>query len=126
MYGLPKVHKNNIPLRPVRSSFKTHNYETSKFIIPGISKYASNAHTLANSYECFNDLKALNLNNQNYIVSFDTTSLYTNVPIIETVNIITNLIYNNNEDFKRMTKNDFRKLLELTTGDTYFIFNDIY
>ena len=126
MYGLPKVHKNNIPLRPVLSSFKTHNYKTSQFIIPGISKYASNEYTLANSYEFFNDLKTLNLNNQNYIVSFDITSLYTNVPVKETVNIITNLIYNNNEDFKGMTKNDFRKLLELTTGDTYFIFNDIY
>ena len=41
-YGLPKVHKANIPLRPVLSSFKTHCCKLATFLIPFIDKYAKN------------------------------------------------------------------------------------
>ena len=82
---------------------------------------------MANSYQFFEDLQGFNLNAENYIVSFDITSLYTNVPIRETIDILTNLIYDDdNGSFRGMTRNIFRKLLELVTKDTYFIFNDMY
>ena len=127
MYGLPKIHKANIPLRPVLSSFKTHNYNLAKFLIPYIDKYAKNEFTLVNSYEFFNDVKGLNIDEESFIVSLDIASLYTNVPINETKDILTTLIYENeNESFRGMPKKDFRKFLELAMEDTYFIFNGSY
>ena len=127
MYGLPKVHKPNVPLRPVLSSFKTHNYNLAKFLIPFIDQHAKNEFTLRNSYEFFNDLKTIRLDEESYIVSLDITSLYTNVPLKETIEILTTLIYDqNNESFRNCSKREFQTLLELTTMDTFFFFNNTY
>ena len=32
IYGLPKVHKTNIPLRPISSAIGTHSYNLAKFL----------------------------------------------------------------------------------------------
>ncbi len=34
LYGLPKVHKPNFPLRPIISSIGTHCYKVAKFFVP--------------------------------------------------------------------------------------------
>ena len=47
IYGLPNVHKTNNPLRPVLSSFRTHNYNLAKFLIPFIEQHAKNDYTKA-------------------------------------------------------------------------------
>ena len=127
MYGLPKIHKTNIPLRPVLSSFKTHNYNAAKFLIPYIDKYAKNEYSLSNSYEFFTDLKSFRINKDNFIVSLDITSLYTNVPLRETIDILTTLVYDQDkESFRGMSKKEFKTLLELAIGDTYFVFDKEY
>ena len=38
MYGLPKIHKTNVPLRPILSSIGTANYECSKFLVNILSE----------------------------------------------------------------------------------------
>ena len=92
MYGLPKIHKPNTPLRPVLSSFKTHNHKLAKFLIPFIDCFSRNEYSLANSFEFFNDLKNLKLGKESFIVSLDIVSLYTNVPVNEVIDITTNLM----------------------------------
>ena len=32
MYGLPKIHKEEVPLRPIISSFKSYNYKLAKWL----------------------------------------------------------------------------------------------
>ena len=114
-------------MRPVLSSFKTHSYNTAKFLIPYIDKYAKNEYSLSNSYEFFNDLKSFRINEDHFIVSLDITSLYTNVPLKETIDILTTLMYDQDqENFRNMTKREFKSLLELSIGDTYFMFNKEY
>ena len=49
---------------------------------------------------------------------------YTNIPLDETINITANLMYNDNDDFRGMTKKDFIQLMNLCAKDNYFIFND--
>ena len=34
LYGLPKIHKPNVPLRPILSSIVTAGYGLSKFFVP--------------------------------------------------------------------------------------------
>ena len=121
LYGLPKIHKPSIPLRPVLSSFKTHNYQLAKFIIPEIDTYAKNEFSLNNSYEFFEDIKNINLNNENFLVSLDITSLYTNVPKCETISILTSKIYDeNNSSFRNLSKKEFKKMLEIAINDTFY------
>ena len=58
------------------------------------------------------------------MASFDIKSLYTNVPLTETINIIMNLAFSdNNSTFNKYNKFQFKKLLELSLLDTYFIFD---
>ena len=42
LYGLPKVHKENVPIRPILSSIKTPSYNLSKFLVPLISPWSKN------------------------------------------------------------------------------------
>ena len=125
MYGLPKEHKPNIPLRPVLSSFKTHNYKIAKFLIPFIEYFSKNGFCLSNSYEFFDDLKKLKLPKDNFIVSLDIVFLYTNVLVTEVIDITTNLMYDN-EDFRNMPKGDFHKFIKLAIENSYFIFTETY
>ena len=34
LYGLPKIHKNNVPLRPILSCINNYSYKVAKFFIP--------------------------------------------------------------------------------------------
>ena len=53
--------------------------------------------------------------------SLDIGSLFTNIPPEETMNICTNLLYNNEDVIEGMNKN----LLSLSTQESYVIFNDV-
>ena len=43
------------------------------------------------------ELKEFNPNSQNTMVSFDVVSLFTNVPLVETIDIIINRLYDENQ-----------------------------
>ena len=54
----------------------------------------------------------------------DVDSLFTNTPPEETINIYTNLLYNNENVITGINKSEFKNLLSLATQESYFIFND--
>ena len=54
----------------------------------------------------------------------DVDSLFTNTPLEETINIYTNLLYNNENVIKGINKSEFKNFLSLATQESYFIFND--
>ena len=58
------------------------------------------------------------------MVSFDITSLYTNIPVAETINIICDKIFTNDNLFHNFTRDDFTKILNVILSDTYFLFNN--
>ena len=43
LYGLPKVHKPNVPLRPILASNRTPNYKLAKFLVPLLESLTSNS-----------------------------------------------------------------------------------
>ncbi|XP_037803383.1 uncharacterized protein LOC119597812 [Penaeus monodon] len=59
LYGLPKVHKPNIPLRPIISSIGNFNYNTAKFLVPIISPLTINQYTIENSTTFVNEITSL-------------------------------------------------------------------
>ena len=61
------------------------------------------------------------------MVSFDVKSLFTSVPLTETINIILDRVYNRNEISTVLTKNEMKKLLTLCTKKIHFTLkNEIY
>ena len=60
-----------------------------------------------------------------FMGSFDADSLSTNIPLEETINICTNLLYNNEDVIEGINKSEFKKLLLLATQESYLVFNDV-
>ena len=56
--------------------------------------------------------------------SLDADFLFTNIPLEETINICTNLLYNNEDVKGGINKSEFKNFLSLATQESYFIFND--
>ena len=53
----------------------------------------------------------------------DIDSLFTNIPLCETINIIIEKLLSNNETVHSLNKDQFRCLLTLATKEFYFLFN---
>ena len=55
------------------------------------------------------DIKSVSMTDK-FLISFDVTSLFTNIPLSETIDIAINLIFENSPDIT-FTKRELRKLL---------------
>jgi len=127
LYGLPKVHKPNIPLRPIISSIGTFNYNTAKFLVPIISPLTTNQYTIENSTVFANEITSLNPEQPITMASFDVESLFTNVPLLETSEIIVNNINSTHLNKFDLTKDSFKKLLHIAAHHSVFSYdNDLY
>ena len=58
------------------------------------------------------------------MASFDVKSLFTSVPLTETIDIILDRVYNCKEISTVLTKNEMKKLLTLCTKSVYFTLNN--
>ena len=88
LYGTVKVHKPNFPLRPVVSMVNTPEYALAKFLDNMIKPYLPQTRMLKSTDHFIEELKEFNPNSQNTMVSFDVISLFTNVPLAETIDIL--------------------------------------
>ena len=81
---------------------------------------------LKDSFETADRIRKIppNLFKEGYkLISFDETSLFTNVPLTRTINVILNRIYNEKLVNTTIKKNTMRKLLGGTCTKTTFMFN---
>jgi hypothetical protein len=89
LYGLPKVHKPNFPLRPIISAIGTHAYKLAKFLVPLLRPFSTNSYTISDTFMFVKELRELQINTNNVVMaSFDVKSLFTNIPLDETISII--------------------------------------
>ena len=86
IYGLPKIHKEGIPLRPIVSGTHSVTYNLSKYLATILSPLVGNTqHHVKNSQDFANKVKNLQLEPDETMVSYDVTSLFTCIPTIEAV-----------------------------------------
>ena len=53
----------------------------------------------------------------------DVDSLFTNIPLEETIDICTNTLFENTEKLEGLSKIKFKEILSLATKESYFLFN---
>ena len=58
------------------------------------------------------------------MASFDVTSLFTNIPVGETIEIISNQIFANRVVFEGLDRSQFIQLLSLAVRNCHFTFNN--
>ena len=126
IYGLPKIHKADVPLRPIVSCVNTFAYDLSAYLanilspLTGKSEYTvtSSAHFVSTvSYETI-------LENE-IMISFDIESLFTNVPIDTAVQAALQKLENDPSlaDRTTLTPAQIADLLKFVLRSTYFLYN---
>ena len=89
IYGLPKIHKPDIPLRPIVSCIGSPTYQLSKHITSLISPLAGHTSSHVKNSRHFTEMmESVHVESDEILVSFDVSSLFTNVPVGEAVSII--------------------------------------
>ena len=128
MYGLPKIHKEGNPIRPIISSIGTYTYELSKYLDEIIKPALSNDKFMCrDTVDFINSISEEKLDNENCMASFDVSSLFTNVPVKETINIILDRCFENKESkFHGLSRRQLKELLELCVQKCIFKFNGEY
>ena len=127
LYGQPKIHKDskNPPLRPIISMSGTVTHEIAQFLNKMIRPYVDNSHMLRSTDELLLHTKDLKLEPGEELVSLDVESLFTNVPVDETINIIIQKAYNHpNLPPPPLPEDELRSLLSICTQQTPFQFEN--
>ena len=119
LYGLPKIHKQNVPLRPVVCQIDTPTYKLAQHLAKVLSKLRGNTETyVKDSYSFIKDIKTIQINDDESMVSFDVQSLFTSLPIEDCIEIVKRKL-NDNEMPKQ-----YAELLEHCLTSGYLLWND--
>ena len=87
-----------LPLRPIVSNVGTASYFLSKYLAKLLSPLSQSGHTVKNTKEFVQDFKRLYVPKDNCkLVSSDISSLFTNVPLDYTIDVILQRIYTERE-----------------------------
>ena len=126
IYGLPKIHKLNInkdnpSLRPIISSIGTYNYNLSKFLTNLLAPVIPTTNCTKDSFTFCEEIKKVRATNK-FLISYDVCSLFTSIPLKETIDIAVNLLFEHKPGFK-ITKNELKKLFNSATSGTHFLFD---
>ena len=117
MHGLFKVHKavTDIcpPFRPILSATRTPTYKIANFLVPKLSSIKFSEFNVKDSFAFAEEI--VHQDSKIYMGSLDVDSLFTNIPLEVTINICTNLIYDNVDVIEGINKFAFKNLLSLAT-----------
>ena len=88
IYGTPKMHEfsssDSFPkLRPIVSSIGTFNYNLARFLCDLLSPLVPNDYSCKDTFSFVSQIKNANIS-KNFLVSYDVTSLFTNISLQET------------------------------------------
>ena len=120
LYGTCKVHKKDHPIRPIVSMVNTPEYELAKYLDRIIKPYLPSAHSITSNEEFLGKLRQMEHQKEDYCISFDIVSLFTNVPLTETIHMIANDLYDPTQTNKPpMKKSGLIELLKLATGGMF-------
>ena len=84
-------------LRPIVSSIGTFNYNLARFLSDLLSPLVPNDYSCKDTFSFVSQIKNANLSKK-FLVSYDVTSLFTNIPLQET-------IFNHNPNLNITAKN---------------------
>ena len=85
LYGLCKVHKENYPYRPLGSMIGTAEYKLAKYLDQIIKPHIPSKYMLSSTWESLDRLKLFIFKPTDCMISFDVVFLFTDVPLIETI-----------------------------------------
>ena len=103
-YGTAKKHKltpngpvDDLHIRPIISNIGTASYQLAKHLAKLLSPLSKSEYTVYNNVEFIKNIKSEKVQTGHSFISFDVKSLFANVPLDYTINIILRSVYGDNE-----------------------------
>ena len=127
LYGLSKTLKEQLAMRPILSATDTYNYPLAKWLDEKLKPLSLNQYTVADIFDFTNEIHELKINKGEIVVSYDVSSLFTNVPLDETIGILVNRAFTNNwfntTHNLALTRTDLVNLLSVAAKGQLFQFD---
>ena len=122
LYGLPKTHKRQLAMHPILSATGTYNYALAKWLDAKLQPLSVNEHTITDIFAFTNEIRGVKI-----LISYDVSSLFTNVPLDETIDILARKAFENNwfnDTYDlNLTRTDLVDLLHVATKGQLFQFD---
>ena len=135
-YGTAKIHKvnlndnnvvDNLPLRPIISNIGTATHKTAQYLSKLLSPLAKSRYTIDSSKQFVGQIKEIVLPDHFEMISFDVVSLFTNVPLDFTIELVLKKLYIEKLIITKIPKINMKELLYLCTKTVPFSFdNNLY
>lgn len=123
LYSLPKIHKDNIPVRPIVSFIGSPTYllskELNRTLLSNVS--FSSPFSIKNSIDLVSKLSSLTVPPNSFLVSFDVANLFPSVPLDQTLSLVRELLFDST--LRDADADNLFRLLCLCARQNYFIFN---
>ena len=126
LYGLPKTHKKQLSVRRILSATSTYNYALAKWLEDKLKPVSYNRYSILDIFEFAEEIRAKGINEDDIVVSYDVASLFTDVPLDETIGILVNKAFKDNwfnsQYNLNISRQDLTDLLNIATNDQLFQF----
>ena len=123
LYGLAKVNKQNIPVRPVLSIPGSPYYKVAEKITEWLSVILESKINCS-SKQTVDNLRNISLDQDEVLISFDVTSLLTNVPVKEAIFEAAEKLYSGKFPMPPVDKETFIIFAELATTNVLMLTHD--
>ncbi|XP_076038289.1 uncharacterized protein LOC143023587 [Oratosquilla oratoria] len=125
MKGLPKIHKPEIPLRPITSGIGSAPHKLAKILAKPLSSALGSISStnLRNSADLIEKLDDVDFSEKR-LVSYDITSLFTNVSVTGAISAIKESLKTIDDDKLPVCKRDYMQLVEKCIRFRSFRFKD--
>lgn len=125
--GQPKIHKEEIPIRPIVNFMSAPTYKLCGYLQRKIKRNIINEHdySVINTLDLINKIKDKDIPQNSLFLSFDIKNMYTNIPISPTIKILKETLTQS----KTLSKNEIEDIVKLTkiaTSQNYFKFDSSY
>jgi len=113
-------------MRPILSATGMYHYKLAKWLDEKLKPLSVNEHTVSDIFVFANELREMKIKDCEVLVSYDVWSLFTNIPVDETIESITERAFENDwfnrEHDLNITKLDLMELLRIATKNQLFQF----
>jgi hypothetical protein len=116
IYGQPKIHKKNIPLHPIVSTIGAPTHALSFYLANKLqSIFGKTSSFIKDSANFIHKTNNFHLEEQDLMVSFDVVSLFTKIPVSESLTLISKLV-----DLETLD------LIKICLSSTFFTFKGVF
>lgn len=126
IYGLPKLHKEGIPLRPIVSCIQSPFNALALFQKTILNHTAyQNKYYIKNSFDFKDKIKNVKVPSNYVLISLDVISLYTSIPNVLAIKSVEKR-WDKISTLTDIPKNEFISAIDTTLHSTFFAYGDAF